>query len=77
MDLTDSRPNDPYWIEFNKRFNVFVARFGARPLLNQTKQLNRDIVYQTLGEDWKRFLSYREQDDPDRRFLSKFFEDLI
>jgi hypothetical protein len=77
VDLTDSRPNDPYWIEFNKRFNVFVARFGARPLLNQTKQLNRDIVYQTLGEDWKRFLSYREQDDPDRRFLSKFFEDLI
>jgi hypothetical protein len=77
VDLTDSRPNDPYWIEFNKRFNVFVARFGARPILNQTKQLNRDIVYQTLGEDWKRFLSYREQDDPDRRFLSKFFEDLI
>jgi FAD binding domain/D-arabinono-1,4-lactone oxidase len=77
VDLTDSRPNDPYWIEFNKRFNAFVARFGARPLLNQTKQLNRDIVHQTLGEDWKRFLSYREQDDPDRRFLSKFFEDLI
>jgi hypothetical protein len=77
VDLTDSRPNDPYWIEFNRRFNVFVARFGARPKLNQTKQLNRDIVYQTLGEDWKRFLSYREQEDPDRRFLSKFFEDLI
>jgi hypothetical protein len=53
VDLTDSRPNDPYWIEFNKRFNVFVARFGARPLLNQTKQLSRDIVYQTFGEDWK------------------------
>jgi L-gulonolactone oxidase len=77
VDLTDSRPNDPYWIEFNKRFNVFVARFGARPLLNQTKQLSRDIVYQTLGEDWKQFLLYREQIDPDGRFLSKFFEDLI
>jgi hypothetical protein len=77
VDLTDSRPNDPYWIEFNKRFNVFVARFGARPLLNQTKQLSRDIVYQTLGEDWKQFLLYREQVDPDGRFLSKFFEDLI
>ena len=77
VDLTDSRPNDPYWIEFNKRFNVFVARFGARPLLNQTKQLSRDIVYQTFGEDWKQFLLYREQVDPDGRFLSKFFEDLI
>jgi FAD/FMN-containing dehydrogenase len=77
MDLADSRPNDPDWIEFNRRFNVFVARFGARPLLNQTKQLSRDVVYQTLGEDWRRFLSYREQNDPDGRFLSKYFRDLI
>jgi FAD/FMN-containing dehydrogenase len=77
MDLVDSRPNDPDWIEFNRRFNVLAARFGGRPLLNQTKQLSRDVVYQTLGEDWKRFLSYREQNDPDGRFLSKYFRDLI
>src|ERR687898_1044120 len=77
MDLVDSRPNDPHWIEFNRRFNVFVARFGARPLLNQTKQLSRDVVYQTLGKDWEQFLSYREQIDPTGRFLSKYFRDLI
>jgi FAD/FMN-containing dehydrogenase len=77
MDLVDSRPNDPDWIEFNRRFNVLAARFGARPLLNQTKQLSRDIVYQTLGEDWKQFLALREQNDPDGRFLSKYFRDLI
>ena len=77
MDLVDSRPNDPDWIEFNRRFNVLATRFGGRPLLNQTKQLSRDVVYQTLGEDWKRFLSYREQNDPDGRFLSKYFRDLI
>ena len=77
MDLVDSRPNDPDWIEFNRRFNVFVAQFGARPLLNQTKQLSREVVYQTLGEDWKQFLSYREQNDPGGRFLSKYFKDLI
>jgi len=77
VDLTDSRPNDPDWIEFNKRFNVFAARFGGRPLLNQTKQLSRDVVYQTFGDDWKQFLSYREQRDPGGRFLSKYFEDLI
>jgi L-gulonolactone oxidase len=77
MDLVDSRPNNPDWIEFNRRFNVFVARFGARPLLNQTKQLSRDVVYQTLGKDWEQFLSYREQIDPTGRFLSKYFRDLI
>jgi hypothetical protein len=77
MDLVDSRPNDPDWIEFNRRFNVFAARFGARPLLNQTKQLSRDVVYQTLGKDWEQFLSYREQNDPTGRFLSKYFSDLI
>src|SRR5918998_359900 len=77
MDLVDSRPNDPDWIEFNRRFNVFVAQFGARPLLNQTKQLSKDVVYQTLGEDWKQFLAYREQNDPGGRFLSTYFRDLI
>ena len=77
VDLTDSRPNDPNWIEINKRFNVFAARFGGRPLLNQTKQLNREVVYQTLGDDWRRLLSYRERRDPGGRFLSKYFEDLI
>jgi L-gulonolactone oxidase len=77
MDLVDTRPNDPDWIEFNRRFNVLAARFGGRPLLNQTKHLSRDVVYQTLGEDWKQFLSYREQNDPGERFLSKYFKDLI
>src|SRR5918997_3820135 len=77
MDLVDSRPNDPDWIEFNRRFNLLAARFGARPLLNQTKQLSRDVVYQPLGEDWQRFLAFREQSDPRGRFLSKFFRDLM
>ena len=77
VDLVDSRPNDPHWIEFNRRFNVFAAQFGARPLLNQTKQLSRDVVHQTLGNDWEQLLPYREQNDPDGRFLSKFFRDLI
>ena len=77
MDLVDSRPNDPDWIEFNRRFNALAARFGGRPLLNQTKQLSRDVVYQTLGEDWKEFLALREQNDLGGRFLSEYFRDLM
>ncbi len=77
MDLADSRPNDPLWIEFNRRYNDFVAQFGARPLLNQTKQLSRDVVYQTLGDDWKQLLSHREESDPSGRFLSEYYADLM
>jgi FAD/FMN-containing dehydrogenase len=77
MDLADSRPNDPRWIEFNRRYDNFVVQFGARPLLNQTKQLSRDVVYQTLGDDWKQLLSHREQSDPSGRFLSEYFADLM
>jgi hypothetical protein len=77
MDVTDHRPNHPLWIEFNKRFNSLVADFGGRPLLNQTKQLDRDIVHRTLGEDWKRFLAQREAEDPNGRFVSDYFKDLM
>jgi hypothetical protein len=45
MDLVDSRPNDPDWIEFNRRFNVLAAQFGGAAVLNQTKQLSKDVVY--------------------------------
>ena len=46
-------------------------------MLNQTKQLSREVVYQTLGEVWKQFLSYRERNAPGERYLSKYFKDLI
>jgi FAD/FMN-containing dehydrogenase len=76
MDVTDTRVHDLRWTEFNRRFNVLIAGYGARPLLNQTKELNREIVEQTLGDDWKRFLEIRQAEDPDGRFLSGYFADL-
>jgi hypothetical protein len=77
MDVTDTRVNDPQWAEFNRRFNALAARFGGRPLLNQTKQLSKEIVEQTLGADWHRFLEMRQVEDPEGRFLSEYFEDLM
>lgn len=73
MDIADSRPNDPLWLEFNRRYNAFVSQFGARPLLNQTKQLGGDIVHRTLGTDWEEILAYRAKSDPDDRFLNEYF----
>ncbi len=77
MDVTDTRVHDLRWTEFNRRFNVLVAGFGGRPLLNQTKHLTKEIVYQTLGGDWQRFLQIRQADDPEGRFLSEYFADLM
>ena len=51
MDVVDTRTGDPLWAEFNRRFNVLAARFGGRPLLNQTKHPNRALVAETLGVD--------------------------
>ena len=77
MDVTDTRMRDPAWAEFNRGFNVLAARFGGRPLLNQTKELSREIVEQTLGADWQRFLDIRRTEDPQDRFLSEYFENLM
>jgi FAD/FMN-containing dehydrogenase len=77
MDVTDTRMHDPSWAEFNRRFNSLVAGFRGRPLLNQTKHLTRTIVHETLGADWERFLEIRETEDPDGRFLSDYFRELL
>lgn len=76
MDVTDTRTNDPRWLEFNRRFNSLIAGFGGRPLLNQTKELSAEVVAQTLGEDWERFRVIRRQEDPEGRFLSDYFREL-
>jgi FAD/FMN-containing dehydrogenase len=77
MDVVDTRTNDPLWAEFNKRFNVLATTFGGRPLLNQTKHPTRNLVRETLGADWDRFVGIRKEEDPDGRFLNGFFADLI
>lgn len=77
LDAIDTRPNDPLWIAFNRELNEVAADFGGRPLFNQTKQLSRDIVHRTLGREWERLLATRTKEDPDDRFLSDFFRDLV
>jgi hypothetical protein len=77
LDPLDSRPNDPLWRRMNRELNTFAAAFGGRPLFNQTKELSREIVHQTLGDEWRRFLAARLLDDPRGRFLNSFFEALM
>ncbi len=77
LDLADSRPNDPAWERMNRAFNQLAAEAGGRPILSQTKWLDRAIVHQTLGQAWQRFLAIRAEEDPAGRFLNAYFEALI
>jgi L-gulonolactone oxidase len=77
MDLVDTRMRHPLWAEFNRRFNTVAADHGGRPLLNQTKQLSREVVHRSLGEDWDQFIEIRNAEDPDGRFLSDYFASLL
>jgi FAD/FMN-containing dehydrogenase len=81
LDMVDSHPRTPeevaYWRWMNREFNDFAARHGARPLLNQTKELSRANVHRALGQDWHTFVTLRQQEDPSGRFLNDFFNDLL
>lgn len=67
------------WHQMNDDFNQKIAlRFGARPLLNQTKRLNGPMVQQALGADWTEFARLRALADggPTPRFLTPYFAGL-
>jgi FAD/FMN-containing dehydrogenase len=77
IDAVDHRMNHPRWAEFNRELNEIAADFGGRPLLNQTKQLSRDVLYRNMGREWEQFMAIRATEDPDDRLLSDFFRDLM
>jgi L-gulonolactone oxidase len=76
-DGINTNPHDVRWVEFNKRYNDFASGFGGRPLFTQTKYLNRDVVYQSLGSAWEKFVALRQQQDPQGRFLNDYFRELM
>jgi L-gulonolactone oxidase len=65
------------WDEMNRQFNAFAVQHGARPLLNQTKQLSKPVVAGALGADWATFSAERQKADGAGRFLSQYFADLL
>jgi hypothetical protein len=81
LDMVDSLPRTPedaaYWRWMNREFNDFAVKHGARPLLNQTKELSRANVHGALGKDWQRFVALRARRDPTGRFLNDYFKALL
>ena len=77
LDMVDCRPNDPAWHQMNREFNKFVAAYGGRPLLNQTKQIDRPVI-DMLDPAWRtawQDLAKKTRANP--RFLNAFFDALL
>src|SRR5262245_42479356 len=78
LDIVDSRPNLAEWHEMNRAFNEFMASHGGRPLLNQTKQLDPDLVCHQLDDDWRRaWKKLAEEASKSPRFLNPYFAHLL
>jgi len=85
VNWTDDEP--PYWRQMNRAFNDFAARHGARPLLNQTKELLPSVAKLLWTPAWDTLASVRHGSasdptkrflaDPKDRFLTSYFRDSL
>jgi hypothetical protein len=62
---------------FLQAFNDFAISHGGKPLLNQTKWLNSDLLTRAYDQRWEEFAYIRQQHDPEGRFLSAYFRELL
>jgi hypothetical protein len=62
---------------FLQAFNDFAISHGGKPLLNQTKWLNSDLLMRAYDQRWEEFAYIRQQHDPEGRFLSAYFRELL
>jgi hypothetical protein len=82
LDLVNWSDVEPgRWRLLNQEFNEFAARNGARPLLNQTKHLlplGPEFTARFWNDpEWIKLSDRREREDPRKRFLNPFFEQLL
>lgn len=78
LDMVNWSDEEPArWREMNRAFNHFAAGHGARPLLNQTKELLPDVAKAVWTPGWHRLAAERRARDPQERFLTPFFRGLL
>lgn len=65
------------WNEFLSAYNEFCSRHGGKPLFNQTRGITPSQARAAFGAEIDRFNEIRQQRDPDRRFFTPFFENLL
>jgi len=78
LDMVNWSDEEPAaWRAMNRAFNEFAARHGARPLLNQTKALLPAVAKQLWTPAWHALGEARRAADPENRFLTPFFRDVL
>jgi FAD/FMN-containing dehydrogenase len=75
IDPTDNP--GPGWERFMDAFNKFCSERGARPLLNQTPKLNKQLLTTAFGGKVSEFESIRQSWDPQNRLLNPYFNQML
>jgi hypothetical protein len=65
------------WDDFCSAYNDFAVQHGGKCTFNQTKNLSKAQVEGAFGEQWKGFKKARAKADPENRFLSGYFKELM
>jgi hypothetical protein len=65
------------WIDFLKAYNDFCSEHGGWPLFNQTPWLTPAQTRKAFGDRVDRFQAIRKQFDPDDRYLSGFWREIL
>jgi FAD/FMN-containing dehydrogenase len=65
------------WDKFCFEYNEFAVQYGGKCTFNQTKVLSRPQVEKAFGDKWEQFKKAREKADPQNRFLSNYFKELM
>lgn len=65
------------WDQFCMAYNDFAISHGGTCTFNQTKNLSRNQAEKAFGARWIQFKKAREKTDPNDRFLSEYFRQLM
>jgi len=65
------------WDEFCYAYNEFAVQHGGKCTFNQTKVLSKSQVERAFGDKWEQFKNARQANDPEKRFLSNYFQALM
>lgn len=65
------------WDQFCFAYNEFAVQHGGKCTFNQTKVLSKSQVEKAFGNKWDQFKKARESADPEKRFLSGYFNKLM
>jgi hypothetical protein len=65
------------WNEYIDAYNEFCSEHDGAPLLNQTPRMRPEHTRRAFGDRIERFHEIRKRFDPDDRFLSGYYRELL